>query len=58
MAKLVSEVASTVQPLISENANRLELSYPADIGAMRADQTKVWQTLFNLPSNDPLESII
>src|SRR5262249_55440547 len=51
VAKLVSEVAATVQPLIAKNANRLEVSCPAEIGMMRTDQTKVRQTLFNLLSN-------
>ena len=49
--KLVGEVACTVQPLVTKNGNRLELLCPADIGTMRADMTKVRQTLFNLLSN-------
>ena len=51
VAKLVSEVAATVQPLMSKNDNTLVVECPADIGPMRADQTKVRQTLFNLISN-------
>jgi signal transduction histidine kinase len=51
VAKLVSEVAATVQPLIAKNANKLEVHCPADLGTMKADQTKVRQTLFNLLSN-------
>jgi signal transduction histidine kinase len=51
VAKLVHEVASTVQPLVAKKANTLEVQCPADIGAMTADQTKVRQTLFNLLSN-------
>jgi signal transduction histidine kinase/ligand-binding sensor domain-containing protein len=51
VAKLVNEVASTVQPLIAKNANKLEVSCPSDLGLMHADQTKVRQTLFNLLSN-------
>ena len=51
VAKLVQEVAATVQPLITKNGNRLEVSCPADIGVMRADMTKLRQTLFNLLSN-------
>jgi CheY-like chemotaxis protein len=51
VAKLVQEVASTVQPLILKNGNRLEVECPADLGTMRADVTKVRQTLFNLLSN-------
>ncbi len=51
VAKLVSEVASTAQPLVAKNANRLEVKCPDDIGSMRADLTKVRQILFNLLSN-------
>ena len=49
--KLVGEVAATVQPLIEKNGNTLEIECPADIGTMRADVTKLRQTLFNLLSN-------
>jgi signal transduction histidine kinase/DNA-binding response OmpR family regulator len=51
VAKLVQEVAATVQPLITKNGNRLELVCPPDLGTMHADVTKVRQTLFNLLSN-------
>jgi urea transport system substrate-binding protein len=51
VAKLVNEVAATVQPLVARNGNKLEVNCPADLGVMRADQTKVRQTLFNLLSN-------
>jgi DNA-binding response OmpR family regulator len=51
VAKIVSEVAATVQPLITKNGNRLEMDCPADLGPMHADVTKVRQTLFNLLSN-------
>jgi signal transduction histidine kinase len=50
-AKLVHEVAATVQPLVAKKANKLEVHCPADLGMMTADQTKVRQTLFNLLSN-------
>jgi signal transduction histidine kinase len=51
VAKLVDEVAATVQPLVARKSNHLEVDCPADLGMMRADQTKVRQTLFNLLSN-------
>src|SRR5207249_8309367 len=51
VAELVSEVAATVQPLVTKQSNRLEVDCPANIGVMTADQTKVRQTLFNLLSN-------
>jgi signal transduction histidine kinase len=49
--KVINEIAATLQPLVARNGNRLELVCPADIGTMRADLTKVRQTLFNLLSN-------
>jgi signal transduction histidine kinase len=50
-AKLVREIEATVQPLVTKNANRLAVDCSADLGTIRADQTKVRQTLFNLLSN-------
>lgn len=47
----VREVVDTIQPLIQKNANRLEIHCPPDLGTMKADMTKVRQTLFNLLSN-------
>ena len=49
--ELVTEVVATVQPLITKNANSLELLKPARLGEMHADLTKVRQNLFNLLSN-------
>jgi len=51
VAKLVKEVAATVQPLITKNGNKLEVDCAPDLGTMHADVTKVRQTLFNLLSN-------
>lgn len=51
MAKLVREVEATVRPLVAKKENQLVVECPADIGVMRADQTKVRQVLFNLISN-------
>ena len=51
IASMVAEVASTVRPLVAKNGNQLEVLCPPDIGMMRADTTKVRQTLFNLLSN-------
>jgi signal transduction histidine kinase/DNA-binding response OmpR family regulator len=48
---MVREVATTIQPLVSRNGNQFTLECPADVGSMRADLTKVRQTLFNLLSN-------
>ncbi|MEW6161453.1 MAG: histidine kinase dimerization/phospho-acceptor domain-containing protein, partial [Verrucomicrobiota bacterium] len=40
VAKLVQEVAATIQPLVAKNSNRLVVECPANIGTMRTDQTK------------------
>ncbi|HSU56587.1 MAG TPA: response regulator, partial [Candidatus Dormibacteraeota bacterium] len=49
--RLVAEVRSTLEPLAQKKSNRLVVDCPQDIGAMRADQTKVRQALLNLLSN-------
>jgi signal transduction histidine kinase/CheY-like chemotaxis protein len=51
VVKLLQEVSATVQPLILKNGNTLVVECSEDIGTMRADVTKVRQTLFNLLSN-------
>jgi signal transduction histidine kinase/DNA-binding response OmpR family regulator len=48
---LLDDVSATVQLLVQKNSNALEVRCPADLGAMRADITKVRQALFNLLSN-------
>ena len=48
---MVDEVVSTIEPLVQKNKNRLEIKCSIDAGTMRADLTKVRQTLFNLLSN-------
>lgn len=49
--KMVNDVASVIQPLVEKNSNHLVLQCPDEIGPMRADLTKVRQSLFNLLSN-------
>lgn len=51
VARLAREVADTVQPLAAKNKNRLVVECPGNVGLMKADLTKVRQTLFNLLSN-------
>ena len=51
VAALIAEVRSMIQPLIAKNANTLVLDCAPDLGAMRTDQTKLRQNLFNLLSN-------
>ncbi len=48
---LIQDVVGTSQPLVAKNQNRLDVRLAADLGLMRADLTKVRQTLFNLLSN-------
>jgi signal transduction histidine kinase/CheY-like chemotaxis protein/ligand-binding sensor domain-containing protein len=51
IANLVAEITATVQPLVARKANCLQVDCSPGIGVMRADVTKVRQTLFNLLSN-------
>jgi signal transduction histidine kinase len=44
-------IISTIQPLLDKNFNKLETNIPANLGKIRADLTKVRQTLFNLLGN-------
>ncbi|MES2692966.1 MAG: Cache 3/Cache 2 fusion domain-containing protein, partial [Verrucomicrobiota bacterium] len=48
---MISEVTSTIQTLVEKNSNQLVVECPANFGTMRADITKIRQTLFNLLSN-------
>ena len=48
---MVREVVAIIQPLVEKNANTLEVHCEDSIGSIRADMTKVRQTLFNLLSN-------
>ncbi|MGC1481537.1 MAG: response regulator [Chthoniobacterales bacterium] len=47
----LKDVISTVEPLVQKNQNELILTVADGLGSMRADLTKVRQTLFNLVSN-------
>jgi signal transduction histidine kinase len=51
IGKLVRDVQAIVQPLMDKNGNALVVTCPDDVGAMRANQTKLRQALFNLLSN-------
>jgi PAS domain S-box-containing protein len=48
---MIRDVVTTIEPLAQKNADHLEVHCPTDIGNMRADLTKVRQSLFNLLSN-------
>ena len=51
VADLITQVQSVIQPLMAKNANTLVVDCAPDLGAMRSDQTKLRQNLFNLLSN-------
>ena len=48
---LVKDVVDVITPLGGKNNNRISVSIEPGLGEMRADQTKVRQSLFNLMSN-------
>ncbi|HEY5087091.1 MAG TPA: response regulator, partial [Gemmatimonadaceae bacterium] len=47
----IDDVVTTVEPLLAQNGNQLEIDCAPNLGAMRADMIKVRQTLLNLLSN-------
>ena len=51
IASMVQEVVATVKPLVEKNGNTLDVHCADGVGTMRADLTKLRQTLFNLLSN-------
>jgi signal transduction histidine kinase/DNA-binding response OmpR family regulator len=51
LAPVVEDVIKTIQPLADKAGNAVAVHCPADIGVMRADQTRVRQALLNLLSN-------
>ena len=51
LQELVSEVASTVTPLMDKNGNTLTIEAPDSLGSVNGDLTKTRQILFNLLSN-------
>ena len=51
VADLIAQVQSVIEPLMAKNANTLVVDCAPDLGAMRSDQTKLRQSLFNLLSN-------
>ena len=51
LANMLRDVETTVQLLVEKNANTLVVHQHDNLGAMRADLTKVRQNLFNLLSN-------
>ena len=51
VADMIQDVATTIRPLLEKRGNTLRLRCDENIGPMRADLTKVRQTLFNLLTN-------
>jgi GAF domain-containing protein/CheY-like chemotaxis protein len=51
LAPLIEDVAKTIEPMATKNANRIVLKCPPDLGTIHADQTRFRQALLNLASN-------
>lgn len=51
VASVIQDTVTTVQPLAEKNHNALEVYIDKHLGSMRADSTKVRQSLLNLLSN-------
>jgi signal transduction histidine kinase len=51
IASMLREVVTAMQTLVEEKANTLEVRSACELGTMRADLTKVRQSLFSLLSN-------
>jgi len=51
LAPLINDVAKTIEPMATKNANRIVIDCPADLGTIHADQTRFRQALLNLASN-------
>ncbi|NEQ52142.1 MAG: response regulator, partial [Leptolyngbya sp. SIO3F4] len=49
--EMVEDISGTIVPVAHKNNNHLSIFCPYDIGDLRADQTKLRQSLFNLLSN-------
>jgi CheY-like chemotaxis protein len=48
---LIEDVVGTIRPIAEKNGNQIQVACGADVGAMRADPTRVRQALLNLASN-------
>ncbi|MFL5496428.1 MAG: ATP-binding protein [Gemmatimonadales bacterium] len=51
VGEMMADVVSSVQPLVGQRGNRLEVVCPPRLGDMRADVVKVRQILLNLIAN-------
>ncbi len=51
IAPLVEDVVQTIGTMAAKNGNKVVVDCAADLGTMRADQTRIRQALLNLASN-------
>jgi PAS domain S-box-containing protein len=51
VASMIKDVTGVMQPLVAQHGNTLHVHCQADVGSMRADLTKVRQSLVNLLAN-------
>jgi signal transduction histidine kinase/DNA-binding response OmpR family regulator len=51
LREMLDEAVATVAPLVHTNGNKLETDFGDELGTVRADLTKIRQSLFNLVSN-------
>ncbi len=51
LSRLVDDVKTIVEPMMTKNGNTLVIACPPDIGSLRTDLTKLKQSLINLLSN-------
>jgi signal transduction histidine kinase/DNA-binding response OmpR family regulator len=51
LAPLIQDVAKTIEPMATKNANRVVADCPGDLGTIHADQIRFRQALLNLASN-------
>jgi GAF domain-containing protein/CheY-like chemotaxis protein len=51
LGPMVEDVVTTIRPIAAKNGNDVDVECPADVGAIRADPTRLRQALLNLASN-------
>jgi PAS domain S-box-containing protein len=51
LSAMISDVATTIRPVVEKNSNQFILDCGPDLGAMNSDLTRVRQCLFNMLSN-------
>jgi signal transduction histidine kinase len=51
LAPLIEDVAKTIEPMATKNANQVAVQCDAEIGTLHADQMRLRQALLNLMSN-------